>query len=147
VFDNLLDDETLNDFKLARYVLSNSENSIVVVQNNKIWKKKKGEGIRPFLETIEEMGDDLNGSIIGNRSLGRASALLCRYVKSSGVYSPQGTKTGIAILIIGGIPCQVDQLIPQITNQAGDGVCSFEQLLKNVESPDEAYNILCEKVL
>ena len=69
------------------------------------------------------------------------------YAKASGVYSPQGTKTAIALLIMGGISCQIDQMIPFIQNKAGDNICPFEKLLKDVESPDEAYRILKDKLM
>ena len=110
----IVNEEVIRDIKLARKTLSTTDCSIVVISYGKIWKKKTGEGIRPIIETIEEMGEDIHGSIIGDRILGRASALLCRYAKAQGVYSPQGTKTGIALLIMGGILCQVDELIPFI---------------------------------
>jgi hypothetical protein len=143
----IIDEETVKDMELARDVLSTDDYSIVVVSYGKIWKKKKGDGIRPILEAIDEMGEDIHGSVIGDRILGKASALLCRYAKPQGVYSPQGTKTGIALLIMGGVPCQVDELIPFIKNLSGDGLCPFEEILKDVTSPDEAYKILKEKVI
>jgi len=143
----ILSEEIVKDMELAREILSTTDFSIVVIIYGKIWKKKTGEGIRPILETIEEMGEDIHGSIIGARILGRASALLCRYAKAQGVYSPQGTKTGIALLIMGGVPCQVDELMPFIKNTAGDGLCPFEKMLEDVISPEEAYKILKEKVL
>jgi hypothetical protein len=143
----IINEEIVKDLNLAREALSTSDCSIVVISYGKIWKKKKGDGIKPFLEVIEEMGDDIHGSVIGDRILGRASALLCRYVKAQGVYSPQGTKTGIALLIMGGVPCQVDRLIPIIKNKAGDGPCPFEKILKDIISPEEAYKILKEKII
>ena len=143
----IVSQEIVKDLELAREVLSTTDSSIVVISYGKIWKKKKGEGIKPILEVIEEMGEDIHGSVIGDRILGRASALLCRYVKAQGVYSPQGTKTGVALLIMGGVPCQVGELIPQIMNRNGDGLCPFEKMLKDVDSPDEAYKILKEKVI
>jgi len=143
----IVSEEIVRDLKLAREVLSKEDCSIVVISYGKIWKKKKGEGIKPILETIDEMGEDIYDSVIGDRILGRASALLCRYGKVQGVYSPQGTKTGIALLIMGGIPCQVDELIPFIENKTGDGLCPFEKMLKDVTSPEEAYKILKNKVL
>ena len=143
----IVNEEIVRDLKLAREVLSTTDCSIVVVSYGKIWKKKKGEGIKSILEVFEEMGEDIHRSVIGDRILGRASALLCRYVKAQGVYSPQGTKTGIALLIMGGVPCQVDELIPLIINRNGNGLCPFEEMLKDVDSPDEAYKILKEKVI
>ena len=84
---SILDKDTLNDIALAQNVISNEDVSVVVVNYDKIWKKKKGEGIRPFLEVIEEMGEDIHGSVIGDRIIGRASALLCCYSKVRAVYS------------------------------------------------------------
>ena len=138
----IVDEETVRDLKLARDVLSTSDSSVVVINYGKIWKQKKGDGIKPLLEVIEEMGEDIHGSVIGDRLLGRASALLCRYAKAQGVYSPQGTKTGIALLIMGGILCQVDELIPFIKNRAGDSLCPYEKMLEDVISPEEAYKNL-----
>jgi hypothetical protein len=144
---SVLDDETLKDIELARNVISNEDVSVVVVKYGKIWNKKKGEGVRPLLEVIEEMGQEINGSIIGDKILGKASSLLCRYAKVAGVYSPQGTKTGIALLIMGGVPCQIDKMIPFIQNKNGDDVCPFEKMLEDVIDPEKAYNILKEKLL
>ena len=143
----VVSEEIVSDLKLARDVLSKNDYSAVVIKYGKIWKQKKGDGLRPLLELIEEMGEDIHESVIGDRILGKASSLLCRYAKASGVYSPQGTKTGIALLIMGGVPCQVDELVPKIMNRYKDGPCPFEGMLKDVESPDEAYKILKEKVL
>jgi hypothetical protein len=144
---SLLNEDTLKDIALAQNVITNEDVSVVVVDYGKIWRKKKGEGIRPFLEVIKEMGEDIHGSVIGDRILGRASALLCLYSKVRAVYTPQATKTAIALLIMGSIPAKVDQLIPFIKNRNGSGLCPFEKMLENINEPKEAYNVLKEKVL
>jgi len=143
----IVNEEVVRDLELAREVLSTTDCSIVVINYGKIWKKKTGEGIRPIMETIEEMGEDIHGSIIGDRILGKASAFLWRYSKIRGIYSPQATKTAIAILIIGGIPCQADEMIPFIVNNNSNYLSSFEKMLQNVESPEEAYKILKGNVI
>lgn len=140
-----VNDEIIKDMNFARIILSSEDYSIVVVRDGKILTQKKGDGIKPILKAIDELGDEMEDTVVGDRILGKASAFLCRYSKVKGVYSPQATKTAIAILIIGGIPCQVDEMIPFIKNKSGDGLCPFEKMLKNVESPDEAYKILKEK--
>ena len=144
---SLLDEDTLKDIELAQNVITNEDVSVVVVDNGKIWRKKKGQGIRPFLEVIEEMGDEIHYSVIGDRIIGRASALLCRYSKVRAVYSPQATKTAIALLIMGSIPAQVDKLIPFIKNRDGSGLYTFEKMLENIDEPKKAYNFLKEKAL
>ena len=143
----VVSEEIIKDMNLARKTLSSENYSIIVIRDGKILTQKKGEGIKPILKVIEELGDEMQDTVVGDRILGKASAFLCRYSKVKGVYSPQATKTAIAILIIGGIPCQVDEMIPVIKNKSGDGLCPFEKMLKNVESPKEAYKILKEKVI
>lgn len=143
---SIVNQKTIDDINLARKIISQEDISIVVIKNQDVLEKKKGLGIRPILEIVDEMGEKIEGCIIGDRILGRASSLLCRYAKVGGVYSPQGTKTAIALLIMGGIPCQVDRLIPKIMNRDGDGSCPFEKLLKDVVSPDEAYKLINDKI-
>jgi len=143
----MLDEEIINDIGLAREVLSTTDYSVAVISFGKIWNHKTGDGVKPIIKTIEEMGEDIFDSVIGSRILGKASALLCRYAKAKAVYSPQGTKTGIALLIMGGVPCQVDELIPQNVVAETEKNSPFEKILKDVTSPEEAYNILKEKVL
>jgi hypothetical protein len=143
----VLSEEILKDLELARNVINNDDCNFVVVKNEKIWKKEKDEGLKPILEVIVEMDEDINGSVIGERILGKATALLFRYAKASGVYSIQGTKTAIALLIMGGVPCQVDKMIPFIQKNKTNNQYLFEDILNEVISPEEAFAILKEKLL
>jgi len=77
--------------------------------------------------------------------VGKAAAFLFRYQKIKGVYSLRGTKTGIALLIMGGIPCQIDEMIQKIDEDDTE-YYTFEQSLNNVESPEDAYKVLKEKI-
>ena len=143
----MVSEELLSGLELARDIINTSDFSVVVIKNSQVIFKKKGDGIKPILETIEELGEEIHGSIIGDRILGKASALLCIYSQAKAVYSPQATKTAIALMLINGIPSQADVLIPRIDNRDGTDMCPFEKMLKNVNSPDEAYKILKAKIL
>ena len=66
----IVDNDTVRNLELAREVLSTTDCSIVVVNYGKIWKQKTGEGIKPILETIDEMGEDIKGSVIGDKITG-----------------------------------------------------------------------------
>jgi len=143
----IVDEKIIMDMDLARGAMAETDYSIVVVKNSDVLIKKEGDGIRPILDVIEELKEEIQGSVFGDRILGKASALLCRYSKVKGVYSPKATKTAIAILIIAGIPSQIDEMIPYIKNRDGSDVCSFEKMLSDIDSPEEAYKILKEKVM
>ena len=140
-------DEIIKDINLARFTLSSEDYSIVVIRDEKILKYKREVGIRSILEIIDEIGDEIKQTVVGDRILGKASAFLWRYSKIKGVYSPLATKTAIAILIIGGIPCQADEMIPFIKNNNSNCLSSYEKMLKNVELPEEAYKILKDNVI
>jgi len=142
----MVDEEILQNMDIAREALLNTNSSIVIVQYGKIWKEKKGEGIKPILETIEEMKDDLNGAVVGDKILGKASALLCAYANVGGVFALKATKTAIAVLIRAGIPGQTETLVETIENKKRDGMCPFEKMLSNIDSPEEAYTILKKAV-
>lgn len=131
---------------IARTHMQTTEDSVVAVKYGTILITKKGIGIKPMLEIIDELGEHLQGACIGDRILGKASALLCVYGKVAGVYSPQATKTAIAVLIQAQIPGEADVLVPFISNKTKDGICPFEQLLIDIESPEEAYQLLKEKI-
>ena len=143
----MVNKEVISGLQLARDFIQTSDYSVVIIKNNQIIYKKKGGGVKPFLEAIEELGDNINGCIIGDRILGKASSLLCLYSKAKAVYSPQATKTAIALLLIGGIPSQADRLISHIENRDKTDMCPFEKMLQNINSPEQAYEILKEKIL
>jgi len=143
----MVKEDIIEDMEVTRDILSKTDCSIVVVKNANILTKKQGDGMRPILEAINELREDMQGSIVGDRILGKASALLCVYSKVNGVYSPQATKTAIAVLIRAGIPGQTDEIIPFIKNREGDDVCPFEKMLLDVDSPEEAFEILKKTVL
>ena len=143
----MIKEEILKDLELAREVISKGDCSVAIIKYGKIWKKKKDEGIKNLIEAIDEMGEDVVDSTIGISVLGKASSLVCRNFKVGAVYSPQGTKTGIAILILGSIPCQIDKMIPfvQDKNNINDP-CRFEKLVKDIDTPEEAIIILKKNI-
>lgn len=143
----LIDDHLLEDLTLARDIINKSNISVVVIKNGIIISKKCGNGLRPMLEVIRELDKEIFRSVIGDRILGRASALLCVYCKSIGVYSPQSTKKAISILLKEGITCQIDRIIPFIQNKDGDDICPFEKMIENIELPIEAYKILNKNII
>lgn len=143
----MIDNTILNDIKLARDLILNSNYSVVVVKNGIFLSKKEGNGIKPIIETILELKNKIYGSIIGDKILGKASALLCVYSKAVGVYSPQSTKKAISILLENDITYKTDKIIPFIKNKNEDDICPFEKMIENIELPAEAFKILKQKII
>jgi len=74
--------------------------------------------------------------------VGKAAAFLFRYAKANGIYSMKGTKTAIALLIMGGIPCQIDEMIPKIQCNEDKILCPFEDQLNGSESSEQVYQMI-----
>ena len=143
----MIDEHIINDMNLARNSILKSNNSVVVVKNGILLAKKSGNGLRPILELINEFEKDIRGSVIGDKILGKASALLFVYGGVKGVYSPQSTKSAITILLKNSIPSQIDRIIPFIQNKDGNDICPFERMIENIESPIDAYKILKKNIM
>lgn len=119
-----------------------SDYHFVVVKNGVLLTGKRGKGVKPILDSINELGENIQGSTIGIRTLDKASALLCAYAKVAGVYTSQATKKAIAVLIRANIPGRTDKMIPYVDDKEGDDVSKFENMVINIDSPEEAYTIL-----
>jgi len=142
-----MEEQILLDLELAEKLLSEKDYSIVVVKNGEVLTHKTGEGIKPILEAIDELQEAMYGTTVGDRILGKASALLCVYAHVTAVYSPQATKTALAVLITAGIVGQADTLVPYISNKQGDGMCPFEKMLIDIDSSEKAYTILKKAIV
>jgi hypothetical protein len=142
----MIEEDILCDMNAVKEILSKKDSSIVVIKKGIVLAEKKGEGITPILQTIEELKQNMEDSVVGDRALGKATSLLCINSKVKAVYSPQGTKTAIAILIVSGVTTQVDALVPYIKNKKSENVCPYEEMLKGINDPQEAYGLLKKKV-
>ena len=132
----------MSDIDLLRKIITEQEYSVAVVKQGEILATKKGEGLQPLMETLHELNDAMQGASVGDRILGKASALLCAYAHVKAVYSPQASKAALAVLIRAGIPGQTDKLLPFIDTEHNDSPCLYERLLQDVHSPKEAYHLL-----
>ena len=83
--------------------------------------------------------------IVGLRVLGKSSSLLCRYAEVKAVCSPHATKTAIALLIIGGISSQIDEMIREIDHESD--IVKYERIVEKISSPEQAYKFLKESFI
>jgi hypothetical protein len=134
------------ELTLAREYLKEYNCSLVIIKDGEVLGDRQGEGIQPFLEVIEELGSELEGSTIGDRILGKASAFLCEYAKVTNVFAHHASKTGLAVLIRAGIPGEADNIIPVIKDQSGVGTCPYEELVQNIDSAEDAYTLLTQRI-
>ncbi len=105
--------------------------------------RKKGKGVRPLFEAVDSSLDDLLGATVGDRMVGRASALLCIYAKVACVFAYRATHEAVKLLENHGIEVLVEETIKRIAGRDGTG-CIFEKMLTGIDDPQIAFQRIGE---
>ena len=143
----MFNEELMKDIETACRFINESDSHVIAIKNGRIIGKKNGNGLNIFYDFINEFKEELSGCIIGYKKLDVASAHLCKYIKASGVYSPVGSKKAIAMLITGGIPCQVDNLIQKTPDSSDVDFDDLNKKLESIRDSNLAFDIIKEKYL
>jgi hypothetical protein len=116
-----------------------SEKSFVAIKDGVVFFESEGKGLRPFIEAIEQEHTDLRGAVVGDRVIGRASALLVCYSKPYLVYTPRITEDARNLLKKRGskIKVRYDEVIEM-------DKCFYDSAIDGIEDPEKAYIILKE---
>jgi hypothetical protein len=110
-----------------------NEKSFVVVREGSIVFESDGNGLRPFVDAID--GADLEGAVIGDRMVGKASALLSCYAKPAMLYTPRITDKALEILEKKGITVRYDGIVKM-------PACIYDAALEGIEDPEAAYGMI-----
>ncbi len=123
--------------KVLREQLQN--HSLVVIKDNKM-VCLDGNGISPILRYLEQ--GDFEDATVGDKKIGRASALLLVHGKATKVYTPVISKPAIEVFKAFKVDYTADEVVDNILNQTQTDLCPMEKKVQNINSPEEAYEIL-----
>lgn len=96
-----------------------------------------GSGVRPLLETLEHYPELLRGSILVDKIVGKAAAMLAVLGGTGGVYGLTMSAVARDYLDAHGIPAAWDVMTEHIINRAGTGICPMEETVLGMEDPEE----------
>jgi len=126
----------------------NHDVSVVAVHNNEVICFRSEQDFIEFFDFIKEIDSDYFNCFIGIKFLGKPEALLLRYINVKGVYIQKGTMKGIATLIVGNIPHQIDMLIKMDQKSIfDDRQEDLRKIVYYIDDPLKAYDLLNEKIL
>ncbi len=131
-----------DDVKLARALLRDNGVGLVAVKNGRVVATSQERGVRPLLDMALRRASDLAGAVLGDRVVGRASAMLCVYCRVAAVYTPLASESAVAELSSARIPLVADRRTQSILNRAGTDVCPFERMTEGLRSPAEVVQAL-----
>lgn len=127
----------MKDLELAKHILEEENQSLVVVKNGEILYKSLDRGIKPMLSITNEIKEQVVGSSIADKVIGKGAALLCVNLKIKEVYGELMSQAGMDMLQKNGIKYEFKQSCEYIKNREGTDYCPIEKLSMDVEEPRE----------
>ena len=135
--ETLSGDKAVANNRLFREFLE-AEDTLWVYLADNLHFRSAEKGIKPLLTYIQQFVPCPEGTIVFDRIVGNAAALLLKIASCEKVYSPLGSELAIETLKRLGIAYSFLTVVPYISNQAGDGMCPFEKASIG-KSPEEFY--------
>ena len=116
-----------------------------VLTDGKMVFTSTDRGVKPLVRFLES-GEIPAGFFAADKVVGRATAYLYVLLKVKEVYSQIISQPAVAVLRENGVEVAYDQLVPNIINRKGDGICPFEAAVMEISCPDRAYAAIREKM-
>jgi hypothetical protein len=127
--------------------LDRSGMCLIVWKGKEIVFRSASKGIRPHLEAINRLGKTvLKGSIIADKIVGRAAALLILYSVPKEVHAGVITTKARELLETGGVLVLKETEVPAIKERDGRIYCPFEAMVQGISDPEEAYYAIVVKM-
>jgi Domain of unknown function (DUF1893) len=132
----------MKDLELAKEMLGKHNYALVIVKAGRILHETKASGIRGFLEALDKIGRNIEGSSVADKIVGEAAAQLCAYSHVHEVYAVVLSQCGRDVLEKNNIHYEFGNLVPHILNMKQTDLCPFEKLVAGSKSSEEAYERL-----
>jgi len=117
--------------------------NLMILKDGAITFSSAGKGVAPLLEAVETLGlGQLAGSVVVDRVVGKAAALIIGYFKAACVYTEVLSRRGASFLDACGISCCAEEIVEEIMNRDGTDMCPLEKAVLNTEDPSEGYDVL-----
>ncbi len=81
-----------------------------------------------------------------DKVVGRATAFLYLLLGVRRLHARVISESALALLCDAEIEVSYDLLVPHIRNRAGDGICPFEEAVKRICDPQDAYHTIRAKM-
>lgn len=128
----------------AKKVLESGGYTCVLTDGVSFYTSKQ-RGVKPLVQFIESQNIPQN-LFAADKVAGKATAYLYVLLQIHSLYVKVISQPAITVLQEHGITVQYDTLVPNIINRQGDGICPFEAAVMNINSPQDAYTAVLQKM-
>ncbi len=133
----------MNDLKKAKEILQTSEYTCVLCLDAQVLTTTL-RGVKPLVAWYKS-DQNFGGYSAADKVVGKATAFLYVLLNVKAVFAKVISKSALAVLSENNIRVEYDQLVDNIINRRGDGICPFEAAVLNIENPSAAFNAIIEK--
>lgn len=129
----------------ARQILEENRCTCVLRRGDTVYTATE-RGVKPLVRWLTQ-GTDLRGFSAADKVVGRATAYLYVLLGVEEVWAAVMSEAAAEVLRRHGITAAQDQLVPNIINRTGTGICPFEEAVLNIHTPEEALTAIRAKML
>ena len=126
--------------------LDRTGNSLMIYSGGRLIFQSASKGVRPHLEAIDMHGEALRGTLMVDKIVGRAAALLILYSDAAETHAQVLSRPGKQVLDMHGLPTEYVELVDHIKMKDGSIYCPFERMVQGVTDPGEAYAAIIDKM-
>ncbi len=134
----------MNDLTSAREILDSGDFTCVLCRGDEV-ETSHDRGVRPLVLRIER-GEKLSNFCAADKVVGRATAFLYVILDIKAVYARVISRAALRVLNMYGITTEYGELVDNIFNRSGDGICPFESAVLDIDDPTLAYSAILEKM-
>jgi len=133
---------------MNRYLdeLERTGNSLMIYKGGHLIFQSSSKGISPHLEALESLGQALHGSVMADKIVGRAAALLIVHSGAAEAHAALVSTPGRQVLEQHGLAFTYAKETPHIKMENGRIYCPFEAMVQGISDPAEAYRAIAEKM-
>ena len=131
----------MNIYELKDIFLK-EHHTIVIYKSDASVVVSDDRGVAPLMNLLNEDKEQLRDSMIADKVIGKAAALLMVYAGVKEVFTPTISVPAVEVFEKHNVKITYDKVVERIINRKGDGLCPMESLCLNVENPEEAFDVI-----
>ena len=129
----------INNIFDLKNILLKENHTIVIYKNDASVYISNDRGVAPLMKLLKEDKLQLRDSMVADKVIGKAAALLMVYAGVKEVFTPTISVPAVEVFEKHDVKITYDKVVERIINRKGDGLCPMETLCLNVENPEEAF--------
>lgn len=134
----------MNDLAKAKNILNSGNYTCVLSRDDSIYTSAE-RGVKPLVVWLESE-ENFKDFCAADKVVGKATAFLYVLLGVKSVYAHVISKSAMQVLTEHHIVTECGELVENIINRQGDGICPFEAAVLDVTEPVTAYKTIQRKM-